>query len=106
MGARSVILILHCTLPTLRVGAGPAIGADTAGRLSCGILHQTTRGFCDNTMPQYFRDYSARYLRPAVLLCLGLAALASSNSGHALTRAELYQATVPFADRCETAPPS
>jgi hypothetical protein len=57
-------------------------------------------------MPQYFRDFSARYLRPAVILCLGLAALASSNSGHALTRAELYQATVPFADRCETAPPS
>jgi hypothetical protein len=57
-------------------------------------------------MPQYFRDFSVRYLRPAVILCLGLAALASSNPGAALTRAELYQAAVPFAGRCETAPPS
>jgi hypothetical protein len=57
-------------------------------------------------MPQYFSDFSVRYLRPAVILCLGWAALAWSNPGHALTRAELYQATVPIADRCETAPPS
>jgi uncharacterized protein len=57
-------------------------------------------------MPQYFRDFSVRYLRPAVILCLGLAALTWSSSGHALSRAELYQATVPFAERCETAPPS
>jgi uncharacterized protein len=57
-------------------------------------------------MPQYFKDFSARYLLPAWILCLGLGALASSDGAYALTRAELYQATVPFADRCETAPPA
>jgi uncharacterized protein len=57
-------------------------------------------------MPQYFKDFSGRYLRPVLILCLSLAALASSNAAQALTRAELYQATVPFADRCETAPTS
>jgi len=35
---------------------------------------------------------------------LGWAALFASQTGLALTRAELYQATVPFADRCESAP--
>jgi hypothetical protein len=37
---------------------------------------------------------------------LGWAALFAGHSGHALTRAELYQATVPFAERCESAPPA
>jgi hypothetical protein len=55
-------------------------------------------------MSQYFSKFSLRYLRPAVILCLSVAALLLGNVGHALTRAELYQAIVPFADRCETAP--
>jgi uncharacterized protein len=37
---------------------------------------------------------------------VGVAALLSSRALLALTRNELYQATVPFADRCDTAPPS
>ena len=37
---------------------------------------------------------------------LGLAALFLGHAGFALTRAELYQATVPFAERCESAPPA
>jgi uncharacterized protein len=41
-----------------------------------------------------------------VILWLGLAALVAGHSVHALTRAELYQATVPFAERCESAPPA
>lgn len=41
-----------------------------------------------------------------MILCLGWAALFAGHSGHALTRAELYQATVPFAERCESAPPA
>jgi hypothetical protein len=71
---------------------------------SCGILHQATISFRDNTMPQYFSVFSFRYLRPAAILCFSLAGLFAGNMGHALGRAELYQATVPFADRCETAP--
>jgi uncharacterized protein len=55
-------------------------------------------------MSQYFSVFCIRYLRPAVILCLSLAALCLGNVGHALTRAELYQATVPFADRCDAAP--
>src|SRR5271170_6676762 len=49
------------------------------------------------------RDLSAifaRYLRPSVFLWLGLLALCADAS-LALTRAELYQATVPVADRSE-----
>ena len=42
----------------------------------------------------------ARYLRPSVFLWLGLLALCADAS-LALTRAELYQATVPVADRSE-----
>jgi hypothetical protein len=34
------------------------------------------------------------------------AALFAGQASRALTRAELYQATVPFAERCETAPPA
>ncbi len=41
-----------------------------------------------------------------MILCLGWAALFAGHAGRALTRAELYQATVPFAERCESAPPA
>ena len=37
---------------------------------------------------------------------MGWAALFWGHEGCALTRAELYQATVPFAERCESAPPA
>jgi uncharacterized protein len=49
------------------------------------------------------RVFSQQYLRPAVILCMGLAALCRADAGHALTRAELFQATAPQADRSETA---
>jgi uncharacterized protein len=54
-------------------------------------------------MPQYFSVFSRRNLRPAVLLCLTLSALCLGTAAAALTRAELYQATVPVADRSEAA---
>ncbi|MEP6884998.1 MAG: DUF2066 domain-containing protein [Gammaproteobacteria bacterium] len=41
-----------------------------------------------------------------MILCLGLGALLASYASLALTRAELYQAAVPFAERCESAPPA
>jgi hypothetical protein len=77
--------------------SGPSLGG-RGGPASCGILH--------DTMSQHSRVFSHRYLRPAVILGLGWAALFAGHSGRALTRAELYQATVPFAERCESAPPA
>ena len=54
-------------------------------------------------MSKYFSVHLLRNLRPAVFLCLSLAALCLGNSAPALTRAELYQAKAPLADRSETA---
>ena len=54
-------------------------------------------------MSQYFRVFSSQNLRRAVLLCLCIAALSFGNAGFALTRAELYQAKAPAADRSEAA---
>jgi hypothetical protein len=54
-------------------------------------------------MSQYFSVFSRRNLRPAVLLCLGLAVLCLGNAAFALTRAELFQATAPLADRSDVA---
>ena len=54
-------------------------------------------------MSQYFSVFSPRNLRPAVLLCFGLAVFCLGNVTLALTRAELFQATVPAADRSEAA---
>jgi hypothetical protein len=54
-------------------------------------------------MSQYFSVFSARYLRPAVILCLSAAVLCLGDMGFALTRAELYQATAPIAERSEAA---
>jgi uncharacterized protein len=54
--------------------------------VSCGILH--------DTMSPHFR---------VLILCLFVAAFCSGNAAHALTRAELYQATAPVADRSEAA---
>ena len=57
-------------------------------------------------MPQKNSVLSARYLRPALIMCLSAAALFLGNVSHSLTRAELYQASVPVAESCEAAPPS
>jgi hypothetical protein len=57
-------------------------------------------------MSQYFRVFSARYLRPAAIFCLGLAGLCFADGAAALSRAELYQATVPVAESCESAQPA
>jgi hypothetical protein len=54
-------------------------------------------------MSQYFSVFSLRNLRPAVFLCLSMAALCLGNAALALTRAQLYQATAPMADRSEAA---
>jgi hypothetical protein len=54
-------------------------------------------------MSQYFSVFSLRNLRPAVLLCLSAAAFCLGPAALALTRAELYQATAPAADRSEAA---
>ncbi len=54
-------------------------------------------------MAQAYRDICPRYLRLRVLLCLGAAAWCLADTGRALTRSELYQATVPVADRSEAA---
>jgi hypothetical protein len=52
-------------------------------------------------MSQYLSSFFDRYLRPAAILCLGLAALCAAGSGIALTRTEVYQATAPQTDRSE-----
>ena len=54
-------------------------------------------------MIQYFSVICARKMRPAAILCLGLAALCAGNAALALSRAELYQAAAPVADRSEAA---
>ncbi len=54
-------------------------------------------------MPQYFSVFPLRNLRPAVILCFSLAALCFGDAGLALTRAQLYQASAPLADRSEAA---
>jgi hypothetical protein len=57
-------------------------------------------------MLQYFGVFSVRYLRPALIVCSFAAALCLAGAAHALTRAELYQATVPVAESCEAAQPA
>jgi hypothetical protein len=54
-------------------------------------------------MPLYFSNFSSPYLHVAAILCLGVVALFVSESGTALTRSELYQATSGVAGRCEGA---
>jgi uncharacterized protein len=52
-------------------------------------------------MPRDLSDIGSRYLRIAAFLCLSAASVCLPDAGFALTRAELYQATVPSADRSE-----
>jgi uncharacterized protein len=56
-----------------------------------------------NTMAQYLRRISGRYLRTAVTLWMCVAGLGIGTSALALTRAEMYQATAPVSDRSEAA---
>lgn len=56
-------------------------------------------------MPQYYNHVYLRYLRLAAILCFSAAALLV-DSASAFTRAELYQASVPVANRSEAAHPA
>jgi uncharacterized protein len=56
-----------------------------------------------NTMAQYLRRISERYLRPAAILWACVAGLGFATSAFSLTRAEMYQATAPVSDRSEAA---
>ena len=58
------------------------------------------KGLTDYTMARDLEGIIGRYLRPSVFLCLGLLVLCADMC-LALTRAELYEATVPVADRSE-----
>jgi uncharacterized protein len=61
------------------------------------------KGLRDYTMAQHYSDTCARYLRLGVFLCSSAASLFLSDASRALTRAELYQASAPVADRSEAA---
>jgi hypothetical protein len=56
-----------------------------------------------NTMAQYLRRFSKRYLRPATLLWACAAGLCFGEAAFSLTRAEMYQATTAVSDRSEAA---
>lgn len=56
-----------------------------------------------NTMTQYLRRFSKRYLRPAAFSCACLAGLCFGTAAFALTKTELYQASAPVGDRTEAA---
>jgi hypothetical protein len=54
-------------------------------------------------MAQYLRRISKRFLRPIAIFWVCIAALCLGQAAAALTRAEMYQATVPVSDRSEAA---
>ena len=54
-------------------------------------------------MAKDYSDICARYLRLGVFLCLSSASLCLADASRAAARADLYQATVPLADRSEAA---
>jgi hypothetical protein len=56
-----------------------------------------------NTMAQYLRRFSKRYLRSATLLWACVAVLCFGEAAFSLTRAEMYQATAVVSDRSEAA---
>jgi uncharacterized protein len=58
------------------------------------------KGLTDYSMARDLEGIIGRYLRPSVFLCVGLLVLCADMC-LALTRAELYQATVSVADRSE-----
>src|ERR1700688_3153210 len=73
------------------------------GSAGCGILHQGTQGFRDYTMSKYFSVYLLRKFRPAAVFFFSFCALCLAAVWRALSRAELYQAKAPVADRSEAA---
>ena len=54
-------------------------------------------------MAQYLRRISKRFLRPTAIFWVCVAALCLGETAAALTRAEMYQAMAPVADRSEAA---
>jgi hypothetical protein len=54
-------------------------------------------------MAQHYSEICARYLRLAVILCLGGAASCLAQTCRAASPSDIYQATVPIADRSEAA---
>jgi uncharacterized protein len=56
-----------------------------------------------NTMAQYLRRFSERYLRLATILWMCVAGLCCAEGAFSLTRTEMYQATAPVSDRSEAA---
>jgi hypothetical protein len=56
-----------------------------------------------NTMAQYLRRFSERYLRAATILWVCVAGLCCGEAAFSFTRAEMYQATAPVSDRTEAA---
>jgi uncharacterized protein len=57
-------------------------------------------------MARDYRGFCARNLPSLAILCLTLAGLCGANASLALTRAEIYQAKVPVADRSEASKPA
>jgi hypothetical protein len=74
--------------------------ADPAGRQAVLFYITELRGLADSTMRRDFEGIIARYLHPSVFLCVGVLAL-YAGACVALSRAEIYQATVPVADRSD-----
>jgi len=56
-----------------------------------------------NTMAQYLRRFSERYLRAATILWVCIAGLCFGEAAFSLTRTEMYQATAAVSDRSEAA---
>jgi uncharacterized protein len=56
-----------------------------------------------NTMAQYLRRFSERYLRAATILWVCVAGLCFGEAAFSFTRAEMYQAAAPVSDRSEAA---
>jgi uncharacterized protein len=56
-----------------------------------------------NTMAQYLRRFSERYLQATAILWVCIAGLCFGEAAFSLSRAEMYQATAPVSDRSEAA---
>jgi uncharacterized protein len=56
-----------------------------------------------NTMAQYLRRFSGRYLHATAIFWLCVAGLCLGEAAFSLTRTEMYQATAPVSDRSEAA---
>ena len=88
--------------PQLCADLGSATAGRRGGSASCGILHDDS--WLQHSTVLCCGDISHPVLRPWQILCLALCRALGRAELYALTRAELYQATAPFADRSEAAP--